>query len=72
LVVGARTFPGNPYDGHTLAPQIEQTTKLLEKIGVTPTTPSSTVQPCKPLIHKESTKRSFHYNATVEAGSASS
>jgi IS5 family transposase len=38
LVVGARTFPGNPYDGHTLAPQIEQTTKLLEKIGVTPTT----------------------------------
>ena len=38
LVVGARTFPGNPYDGHTLAAQIEQTTTLLEKIGVAPTT----------------------------------
>ena len=29
LVVGARTFPGNPYDGHTLAARIEQTTTLL-------------------------------------------
>ncbi len=25
LVVGARTFPGNPYDGHILAAQLEQT-----------------------------------------------
>ena len=38
LVVGARSFPGNPYDGHTLASQIEQTTTLLQDIGVTPTT----------------------------------
>jgi IS5 family transposase len=38
LVVGARTFPGNPYDGHTLAGQIEQTTTLLEGIGTKPTT----------------------------------
>jgi IS5 family transposase len=38
LVVGARTFPGNPYDGHTLAAQIEQTTTLLESIGIKPTT----------------------------------
>ena len=38
LVVGARTFPGNPYDGHTLAGQIEQTTTLLEGIGSRPTT----------------------------------
>jgi transposase, IS5 family len=38
LVVGARTFPGNPYDGHTLAAQIEQTTTLLENIGAKPTT----------------------------------
>ena len=38
LVVGARTFPGNPYDGHTLASQLEQTTTLLEKIGAKPTT----------------------------------
>ena len=26
LMVGARSFPGNPYDGHTLAAQLEQTT----------------------------------------------
>jgi IS5 family transposase len=38
LVVGARTFPGNPYDGHTLAAQIEQTTTLLEGMGTKPTT----------------------------------
>jgi IS5 family transposase len=25
LIVGARSFPGNPYDGHTLAGQLEQT-----------------------------------------------
>ena len=30
--------PGNPYDGHTLAAQIEQTTNLLQDIGVKPTT----------------------------------
>jgi IS5 family transposase len=38
LMVGARTFPGNPYDGHTLREQIEQTTTLLQDIGVAPTT----------------------------------
>ncbi|MFZ5561873.1 MAG: IS5 family transposase [Pseudomonadota bacterium] len=38
LMVGARAFPGNPYDGHTLAEQIEQTTTLLQDIGVKPTT----------------------------------
>ena len=38
LVVGARTFPGNPYDGHTLASQLEQTATLLQDIGVRPTT----------------------------------
>jgi IS5 family transposase len=37
-MVGARTFPGKPYDGHTLAGQLEQTTTLLEKIGAKPTT----------------------------------
>ena len=36
LIVGARTFPGTPYDGHILAAQLEQTTILLEDIGVTP------------------------------------
>ena len=30
LMVGARTFPGNPFDGHTLAQQLEQTTNLLQ------------------------------------------
>jgi IS5 family transposase len=36
LVVGARTFPGNPYDGHILSAQLEQTTILLEDIGKQP------------------------------------
>ena len=36
LMVGARAFPGNPYDGHTLAEQIEQTNT--QDIGVKPTT----------------------------------
>jgi IS5 family transposase len=37
LMVGARTFPSNPYDGHTLREQIEQTTTLLQDIGTAPT-----------------------------------
>jgi len=36
LMVGARTFPGNPYDGHLLAEQIEQTNILLEDTGRRP------------------------------------
>jgi transposase, IS5 family len=36
-MVGARTFPGSPYDGHTLAAQLEQTGILLQDIGVKPT-----------------------------------
>ena len=36
LMVGARSFPGNPWDGHTLAEQLEQSTILLEDIGVKP------------------------------------
>jgi transposase, IS5 family len=36
LMVGARSFPGNPYDGHTLAEQLEQTNTLLQDIGATP------------------------------------
>jgi transposase, IS5 family len=36
LMVGARSFPGNPYDGHTLAEQLEQTSTLLQDIGVAP------------------------------------
>jgi IS5 family transposase len=34
LVVGARTFPGNPYDGHTLHEQIEQVNILCGDHGV--------------------------------------
>ena len=36
LIVGARTFPGNPYDGHVLAEQLEQTRILLQDIGRSP------------------------------------
>lgn len=36
LMVGARSFPGNPYDGHLLNAQLEQTTILLEDTGVKP------------------------------------
>ncbi len=36
LMVGARTFPGNPYDGHILHEQLEQTGILLEDVGITP------------------------------------
>jgi IS5 family transposase len=36
LIVGARTFPGNPYDGHTLAAQLEQTRIFLENVGTEP------------------------------------
>lgn len=36
LMVGARSFTGNPYDGHTLAEQLEQTTILLQDIAAKP------------------------------------
>jgi IS5 family transposase len=35
-VVGARTFPRNPDDGHILAAQLAQTGILLEDVGRTP------------------------------------
>jgi len=35
-MVGARTFPGNPYDGHVLNQQLEQTAILLEDTGRAP------------------------------------
>jgi len=38
LIVGARSFAGNPYDGHTLAEQIEQATILMQETDVQPTT----------------------------------
>ena len=36
LMVGARSFPGNPYDGHILSAQLEQTSILLEDIAQRP------------------------------------
>lgn len=36
LMVGARSFAGNPYDGHTLAEQLEQATILMEDTGKKP------------------------------------
>jgi hypothetical protein len=36
LMVGARSFAGDPYDGHTLAEQLEQTNTLLQDIGTKP------------------------------------
>lgn len=38
LIVGARTFPNNPFDGHTLAQQLEQTGILLQDLQVQPKT----------------------------------
>lgn len=38
LVVGARAFKGNPYDGHTLAEQLEQAAILVQDTGGKPTT----------------------------------
>lgn len=36
LVVGARSLTGNPYDGHTLAEQLEQVKSLSEDSGASP------------------------------------
>jgi transposase, IS5 family len=35
-MIGARSFPGNPYDGHILSAQLEQSTNLLQDLGVGP------------------------------------
>ena len=34
LMLGARTFPGNPYDGHILSAVLEQATKLTQDLGL--------------------------------------
>ncbi|AEQ98560.1 IS4 family transposase [Xanthomonas oryzae pv. oryzicola BLS256] len=36
LIAGARSFPGNPYDGDTLAEQLEQARGLLQDVNVIP------------------------------------
>ena len=35
LMVGARTFPGNPYDGNILGAVLEQATNLMQDVSVT-------------------------------------
>jgi transposase, IS5 family len=34
LMLGARTFPGNPYDGHILSAALEQATNLMQDLSV--------------------------------------
>lgn len=34
-MLGARTFPGNPYDGHILSAVLEQATNLMQDLSVT-------------------------------------
>jgi IS5 family transposase len=41
LIVGARSFPGNSYDGHPLNEQVEQASILMQTTGVTPQTATS-------------------------------
>ena len=38
LIVGAKAFHGNPYDGHTLSEQLEQATILTQESGSKPAT----------------------------------
>lgn len=38
LIVGARTFAGNPYDGHTLREQLEQSAILMQDCQIKPAT----------------------------------
>lgn len=38
LIVGAKAFSGNPFDGHTLNPQLEQATILMQDSEVEPVT----------------------------------
>jgi IS5 family transposase len=38
LIVGARSFANNPFDGHTLSEQLEQTGILLQELNVHPKT----------------------------------
>lgn len=37
LMLGARTFAGNPYDGHILSGVLEQATNLMQDVGAEPT-----------------------------------
>ena len=43
LMVGARSFPGNPFDGHTLAQQLEQVRNLCQDTGAAQAAVAKTV-----------------------------
>ncbi|ELQ07325.1 transposase (IS4 family) protein, partial [Xanthomonas translucens DAR61454] len=36
LIVGARRFPGHPYDGDTLSEQLEQASALMQDVAARP------------------------------------
>lgn len=38
LIIGARAFPGSPFDGHTLHEQLEQAAILMQDTGIKPDT----------------------------------
>jgi IS5 family transposase len=65
LVLGARSYPGNPFDGHTLCDQLEQVTNLLQDIGVKPHTAVVDLgftgvdadNPCVEIIHRRKFKK---------------
>lgn len=65
LIVGARSFPGNPYDGHTLAEQLEQSGILMQDIKGNPKPSTAIVDlgyrgvsiPGVDIIHRGKAKR---------------
>lgn len=65
LVVGARAFHGNPYDGHTLYEQLEQASILMQDTGMQPTTAfvdlgyrgSDDSNPQVRIVHRGKSKR---------------
>lgn len=65
LIVGARAFHGNPYDGHTLAEQLEQATILMQDTQVKPSTAFVDLgyrgvdaqNPDVPIVHRGKSKR---------------
>ena len=65
LIVGAKAFHGNPYDGHTLNAQLEQATIVMQDTGVKPTTAFvdlgyrgvDTDNPQVRIVHRGKTRR---------------
>ena len=65
LIVGARAFNGNPYDGHTLNEQLEQATILMQDSAAKPATAFVDLgyrgvdaqNPDVQIVHRGKTKR---------------